>query len=234
MPDERSAYDRLAEATGYPYPRPDGSFTWSPGAVGPWPDHGVADLRERTAVIAIGSNAAPSRLDRKHRRFGLNGPLPIAAATVTGIDCVFAAGIASYGSIPATVTDAPGTIVTTHLTLLDPDQLEAIDRSEGVPAVYDRIPIDPEQVDCPDVGPLPRVEVYRTVGAPLCVAGTPRRLSAIPAEHALVDAWSERHALDHVAGRLGIDVEVLVELAADERERRALNRSIAELRCPAH
>src|SRR5690606_19462991 len=120
-------------ALGYPYERPRWSFRC-------WPHHdhvapvGVlrrGELDGRAAVLAIGSNAAPDQLRRK---FGSHHsgaqPIVVLRAGLRDHDVVFAAMVASYGSVPATLLEAPGTTCHVHVTFLDPAQLEHMHETE--------------------------------------------------------------------------------------------------------
>lgn len=124
--------DILSRAFGYPYPRPSYSFVF------PCEEHPPALSAEeevryladatRTAVLSIGSNAAPSQLARK---FGRSGPsIPVIAVTVADFDVVHATMLAPYASVPASVTQSPGTRLLAHLTLLDAEQMARMHETE--------------------------------------------------------------------------------------------------------
>lgn len=110
-----STEDVVTRALTYPYPRPSHSFLFHNGEAVALPKNFDSDDKRYTAVVAIGSNASPVQLLRK---FGTTMDIPVIRVKMYGVDVVYATGMAGYGSIPATVTASPNTIVHTHVTLL--------------------------------------------------------------------------------------------------------------------
>src|SRR5438128_1689184 len=108
----------LDRAFDYPYDVPPRSFLFVPG-------RGVSELdaasaselvQGRRAVLAVGSNAAPSQLARK---FGEDdGVIPVVRADLHDHDVVYAARFAPYGAVPATMLESPGTTAHVHATYL--------------------------------------------------------------------------------------------------------------------
>lgn len=88
---------------------------------------------DRTPVLAVGSNASPGQLRHKMARVGVDGPLPMVRARVTGVDVGVSAHVSRMGYVSASPVSAPGTVRELFVLWLDPRQLAAIDASEGVP-----------------------------------------------------------------------------------------------------
>jgi hypothetical protein len=92
--------------------------------------HRAAPIVERTAVLAIGSNAAPAQLHRKLAA-GSSRTVPVIRATLTGVAIGFSRHITAYGSIPMTPAARDGAVTDVFVTYLDADQLGTITASEG-------------------------------------------------------------------------------------------------------
>ena len=150
--------DSLALAKLYPYPRPYRSYLFADGhaleldsydsdpletgvviqsdcltaakqALGDLGIKSFCPLLERTAVLAYGSNGAPSQLARKFSN--LPGTvIPILSAELTNYDVVYSAHLTHYGSIPATIATSPGTTLKTSVAYLTPRQLSVLHRTE--------------------------------------------------------------------------------------------------------
>ncbi|MEM1102757.1 MAG: hypothetical protein AAGH48_01475, partial [Pseudomonadota bacterium] len=91
----------------------------------------------RFAVIACGSNAAPSRLRRKFAHDPAT-VVPTLRVNLSDYCVVYSAKICSYGSAPATLMQTSGATVQTFVNLLTEDQLRAMDQSELLGFEYDR------------------------------------------------------------------------------------------------
>jgi len=102
----------LLRALGYPYTVPSYSYLFDAGFAAPIAE---ADFAGRVPVLAYGSNAAPDQLIRKFEDVP-GTRIPVTRVSVSGIDAVYAAWFAAYGSVPATIHDAPGTEVFVHAT----------------------------------------------------------------------------------------------------------------------
>jgi hypothetical protein len=79
----------------------------------------------RTPVLAYGSNASPSGMRWKFPE-ARQAVTPLLRGTLTGLDVVYSAHIAVYGSVPATLQRSPGTAVETFVALLTGAQLERV------------------------------------------------------------------------------------------------------------
>lgn len=238
----------LARAFGYPYASPAGSFVFDVGAgeARPLPSGGsVAALVEgRTAVLAVGSNSAPEQLSRKFA--GLAGEIPVLRTFVRDVDVVFAARVASYGSVPATLASSPGTVVSVFTTFLDREQLEVMHTSESVGIAYDVEEVPVESVSIEGLGDasfgmasgapysVDRVLAYAARSGLLEVSGSPVALAAVRAEGRRFPAWSQREVLASVAERWGWEAEELVRSVVAEAEvRRRVNEELAARAIPA-
>jgi hypothetical protein len=126
----------------YPFGVPQESYLWKHGEVLRRENFGEADTAGRIAVLAIGSNASPRQLRRKFLgepwmpAEGLECEIPVAKVTVVGIDVVYAAHQARYGSIPVTVVDSPGTKVSVFVTWLTNRQFERMNETERLGSTY--------------------------------------------------------------------------------------------------
>jgi hypothetical protein len=79
----------------------------------------------RTPVLAYGSNASPSGMRWKFPE-ARQAVTPLLRGTLGGLDVVYSAHIAVYGSVPATLQRSPGTTVETFVALLTEAQLERV------------------------------------------------------------------------------------------------------------
>lgn len=130
LPDSDDALLRLAK--GYPYAAPAGSYLYRDGES--LPLTGPLDpalTAGRVPVIAHGSNRAPEQI---HRKFGhLKGPaseIPVTRAWLADHDVVYSAHMTRYGSISATLHEAPGTRVQVYVTWLTEAQLPRMHETE--------------------------------------------------------------------------------------------------------
>ena len=172
MPDDLS-YTIVNEAEGYPYDLREEAFVFRDGSAQPFqPDLTYG----RTAVLAIGSNGAPQRLARK---FGDGAVVPVLPARLKDHAVVYAAAVTSYGSVPATLVEAPGATALVALTFLDDDQLAIMNATEHVGRNYDLVDLD-GAVDADDAPVHAGVMAYRSRYGPLRVDGQPVRLAEVP------------------------------------------------------
>lgn len=130
LPESDDALLRLAK--GYPYAAPAGSYLYRDGASRALSGALDPDLTAgRVPVIAHGSNRAPEQL---HRKFGhLEGAaseIPVTRAWLADHDVVYSAHMTRYGSISATLHEAPGTRVQVYVTWLTEAQLPRMHETE--------------------------------------------------------------------------------------------------------
>lgn len=224
-------------AFDYPYVRPDASFVLDPrtGVTRSATTHDVAGALgdpDRDAVLAIGSNAAPSQLCLKFAgRLTVGSPIVVARATWIDHDAVFAARIASYGAVPATFTASPGTSLGAFVTFVDRAQLARLDETEGVSRVdpaYVRVEVRNHEVHIDGAGRLGTVWAYEANPGPLLVDGHPIALAALTATHRRFDAWNEFDVLALLARRSDLSVDDFVDrLQADRTFRARMHATLA-------
>ncbi|NQW11178.1 MAG: hypothetical protein HQ481_15040 [Alphaproteobacteria bacterium] len=218
----------LARALGYPYPAHPAEYLFRDGRAEPLAtDYPLDGL---TPVIAVGSNRAPDQLARKYA--GWDVTIPVTRHRAHDVDVVYAAHMASYGAIPATLAASPGTVVELWITWLDEAALARMDATEAVGVNYDRFRVSIAFEH--DERPVPAsVLLYVARRGLLRLDEQPIALAAIPAEHrryepaAMGDLLRRVHARhgggafeDWLAARIGetgrTARQVLVEsLAAD-------------------
>ena len=225
-------------AFDYPYARPDASFVFDPrtGAARPATTHDVTGALgdpDRRAVLAIGSNAAPSQLSLKFAgRLTVGSPVVVAHATWTDHDAVFAARIASYGAVPATFTASPGTVLRAFVTFVDRAQLARLDETEGVARVdpaYVRVAVGNHEVHVDGAGRLDAVWAYQANPGPLLVDGHPIALAALTATHRRFVAWTELDVLALLARRNDLSVDDFVDrIQADRMFRARMHATLAD------
>jgi hypothetical protein len=124
------AKGKLDRARGYPYAIPEESYVWRGGETTAF-DPGMR--KDRTPVLAIGSNQSPQQLTRK---FGTEGEIPVQRARLRDFDIYYSAHITGYGSVPAMLQRAPGTDVTLSVNWLDERQLDIMHGTELYAAKY--------------------------------------------------------------------------------------------------
>jgi hypothetical protein len=128
----------------YPFDVPSHSFLWLAGGIEALSSSNLIpdQTTRRYAVLAIGSNAAPTQLSRKFSddRFldpsSPNGCIPVLTAEVDGVDVVYGAHLAPYGAIPATLVDTVNSCAHVFVTWLTSTQLERMHETEGLGHAY--------------------------------------------------------------------------------------------------
>ena len=203
MSEERHLLER---AFGYPYAVPAFSYLYEDGVTAP---PGEADFAGRVPVLAYGSNAAPDQLVRK---FGdvPGTSIPVTRASVRGVDVVYAALFAQYGSVPATIHASEGTEAFVHVTWLTGDQLERMHGTEGAGTAYryGSLPGDAVEFrDSPDAG-----EVFVYVAAAGALGPEPVALASVPAKRRRYADAGQPEMLRAVRDRLapGADLDSFV------------------------
>ena len=122
----------ILRALDYPYCCPAYDFVLDNGSTKPLQDRN--NLEGRIPVLAIGSNRSPEQLLRK---FGDQEFLPVTCFKLCDYDVVYAAHLASYGSIPAVLARSPGTIIDIAITWLTKLQLKRMHETEAIGVNYD-------------------------------------------------------------------------------------------------
>lgn len=93
-------------------------------------DFGEAGTKKRHPVIAIGSNAAPGQLHHKLTRLGVSAVVPMTPLRVTGLGVGVSAHVGVNGYVANSPFADPGGVADVVLTLLDAQQLHAVDATE--------------------------------------------------------------------------------------------------------
>eukprot|EP00803_Ostreobium_quekettii_P006300 evm.model.scf_1577.4 EVM.evm.TU.scf_1577.4 scf_1577:20380-24830(-) len=95
--------------------------------------HGLPENGHWTAVLAVGSNAAPAQLARKFPNddFPEGIVIPVVQAVLQDFDVVYAPLVSSYGSCTATLEHSPGTAVCLFVTFLTDQLLRRMHETEG-------------------------------------------------------------------------------------------------------
>jgi hypothetical protein len=119
--------ERLAMAQAYPFEIPEGSYLFRDGVAEKLPA-GV-DLRNRTPVLAVGSNQSPQQLARKYERHP-GTVIPVTRAWLDDFDVCYATHVTRYGSIPGNLHASPGMRVRLSITWLDDAQLRIMHPTE--------------------------------------------------------------------------------------------------------
>ena len=121
----------ISRALDYPYFSPAYDFVLDKGSVARLQDKN--SLTGRIPVLAIGSNRSPEQLLRK---FSERDVIPVTSVQLCGYDVVYAAHMASYGSIPAVLTCSPGTVIDIGINWLSRIQLERMHETEAIGINY--------------------------------------------------------------------------------------------------
>lgn len=190
----------------------------------PLESFGEADTAGRIAVLAIGSNASPRQLKRKFLgepwmpEEGPESEIAVSKVRVVGIDVVYAAHQARYGSIPVTVVDSPGTTVSVFVTWLTRRQFERMNETERLGSTYLLRTIDGVEDDLRRLG-----SVYCYVakeGAALLGDGL-LGLAGIAVENGEVARGDQRRAWDLLAADMSYSSgpELLASTLKDDLKR---------------
>ncbi|HEY9164065.1 MAG TPA: hypothetical protein VIN57_05600 [Magnetovibrio sp.] len=171
----------IQNAKAYPFLIPEDSYVIEPD--GWFPLTCAPQLAGRHAVIASGSNASPERLRAKfgeHRHL-LEAGIPVLRAQLHDFDAVYSAHIANYGSIPATLAHAPGTVLDVFVTWLTDAQLERMHETEAVGVNYDFVRLSGIHLLCDSGAALTTAHAYLSKRGCLNMGGKPVALTAINA-----------------------------------------------------
>jgi hypothetical protein len=224
--DEADAIVRRAIA--YPYAAPSHSYLYDASAPGLWRPlpADAALLKDRTPVLAAGSNRAPERLAQKFQALFPQARIPVTRAHLTGFDSVYCAHVTSYGSVPATLHPSPGTTVTLHITWLKADELACMHETEqpGVNYHFVRFAGLALALDDGDVR-LDTAYAYLSVHGAALVDGAPVALAAVPAVRRRFAAREQQAMLAALAAEAspGADVHAFIRaIVGLDPERQAL------------
>ena len=234
MPVRDFSEEAFTLGTGYPWPRPGGSFVLSEdkgqmlGALDP--DRRIEAVEEFTGVdsgrvpmLAIGSNASPEGLWRKFGHFEDPADRTLLAlhGRLHDFDIGATAELALYGALPATIFPSPGTRAEAMVLWLTPVQLTQLTWAE-IPYWLGRLdtPFETEP-EVADLGPAGFEQLLVYVNRFGCFApdGHPFALAAIAADQRTVPALGQIELLDRVAA---------LALGPDADARELVRRAFAE------
>ncbi|MGH3453627.1 MAG: hypothetical protein ACRDPQ_13015 [Nocardioidaceae bacterium] len=180
-----------------------------------WIGRELDRLDDRTMVLAVGSNAAPSVLADKLRRVGVTGSVGMVRTEVAGLAVGYSAHVSRRGYIPAGPYAAAGHTTGVALWLTEP-QRSAIDATEPN---YDRIALHrddhPLRVELGE--PPATFGVYVSRRGVLAVDGVPLRLGtqrelysrlAGVAELATLAPWDDAEAAAHALTDPAVQVRI--------------------------
>ncbi|MFG3232155.1 hypothetical protein ACGFZG_10505 [Streptomyces antibioticus] len=92
--------------------------------------------RDRTPVLAVGSNASPAQLRYKLAVSGVRSAVPMVKSRVTGVEVGVSAHVSLLGYMSASPVEAPGRERELFVIWLDDAQLAVVDATEPN---YDRV-----------------------------------------------------------------------------------------------
>jgi hypothetical protein len=190
--------DAVARALDYPYAAPSGSFLFRDGRETRYEPPGREAHGRRVPVIGYGSNRAAAALARKYPG---EASIPVEAAWLEGFDVVYAARIAGYGAVPATLASCPGCRVAVKIVWLSLDQLPAMHASESIGVGYDFGVLE-APIHCEHSGFLPRALVYIAIGGAFAPSGEPLALHGLEAEHRRWQTAPQRHIQEQMRAAL--------------------------------
>jgi len=199
----------LAQAIGYPWARPAGSYRLTGAGVEPLAELGVAEREAaiaalgseaggRLPVLAIGSNGAPEVLERKFAHFAEEGDRTVLALTgrLRDFDVGVAAQPTIYGSMPATLFPSPGTAVCATLLWVTPAQFTQLAWSE----LHYRLGRLRTRFETDDgLAGFDQVLVFVSRFGTFCVDGRPVALAAVRASGRHAEALTQEQLLDAAA-----------------------------------
>lgn len=186
-------------AKAYPFDIPEASFILDKDGWRPLPAEKHA-TKNRHAVIASGSNAAPDRLQTKFAGHGhlLDEPVYASRATLHDFDAVYSAHIASYGSVPATLAHAPGAEAEVFVTWLTDEQLERMHETEAVGTNYDYVRFDGIGLVLEHGSGYTYAHAYMSKRGCLNHDGEPVSLAATKTDGRMWKAMTQSEVLDYV------------------------------------
>ncbi len=202
--------DAVARALDYPYAAPPGSFLFRDGRESPYEPPGRDAHGVRVPVIGYGSNRAAAALARKYPG---EARIPVEAAWLDGFDVVYAARIAGYGAVPATLASCPGCRVAVKVVWLALDQLPAMHVSESIGVGYDFGVLE-APIHCEHSGFLPRALVYIAIGGSFAPVGEPLALHGLEAERRRWQTAQQRMVQEHMRKALAPDTPLETFLSA--------------------
>jgi hypothetical protein len=199
----------FAQALGYPWTRPKGSYRLTGAGIDLLTDLGEGERDRvlerftspeggRLPLLAIGSNGAPEALERKFAHFPDEDDRTVLALTgrLRDFDIGVAPQPTMYGSMPATPFPSPGTEVCATVlwvTLTQFTQLTWSEFSYRLGKLRTRFDVDESATG------FDEILVFVSRFGAFCVNGRPVALAAIPASGRAAEALSQEQLLDAAA-----------------------------------
>lgn len=203
----------IAQALGYPWQRPDGSYLLREEVALELAEMEPARREDvlgcftspagaRLPVLSIGSNGAPEALRRKFAHFEAEEDRTVLALAghLRDFDVGAAAQPALYGSLPATLFPSPGTAVRTVLLWVTPAQFTQLAWSE----LSYRLGRLRARFEVEEGGAvIEEVVVFVSRFGTFCPDGEPVALAAVPARGRRAPALTQEELLA-AAARLAL------------------------------
>jgi hypothetical protein len=204
------AYDPtlLAQALGYPWERPSGSYLLTDAGVELIEAMATTDRARaverfcsgdsgRVPVLSIGSNAAPEVLARKFAHFPREDDRAVLALSgrLHDFDVGASAHLTLYGAMPATLFPSPGTMACATVIWITPVQFIQLAWSE----LNYRLGSLRAHFDADEGSSFDEVLVFVSRFGTFCVDNNPIALAAIPATGRTADTLTQEQLLDAAA-----------------------------------
>lgn len=250
--------NRLLRALNYPYWRPRHSYLYAGGDVVELASTCVTDLKQsrvagrdvslaeyfrmtglageeldrpRTALLAHGSNASPIQLSIKFSGEQNSVTfIPVLKGILRNYTPVYAAQFSPYGAVPATLARIERCQSDVHIALLTDDQLEKLNRSEGLGDRYELISLPDATVTLPDGSTFESPPAYIATGGALFARGTYWRLPTGQADTNALDSAVDQRTVQKIIMQLLDDErdveEFIVELLNDPKLRLKRNHAL--------
>ena len=214
--------DQIYErAISYPFDVPGASYIYVNGEVRPLDSFDPNDYPGHVAVLAYGSNAAPTQLRRKFGDVDGDITIPVMRVRLHDFDVVYAALIASYGSIPATLQYSPGACLSTFITYLPQCVIPRMHETESVGTSYSYVHLHGIHAEM-ELGPVvEECEAYLSLSGCLAVDGSCLALAEMAAQDRTFPEATQREALEHVARMTSRNADIRSFVVSSVRDARA-------------
>lgn len=193
-------------------------------------------MRSGPAAPRFWRSARTARRASSRKFPGRDETIPATRAVLRDHAVVYAAHLASYGALPATLARHPGSVAWVFVTWLTEAQLRIMDASEGVGVSYDLVRLRDAPVEDELRGRLAEVAGYVSRAGAILHERQPIRIAEIPTIGCALPALTQRAVLRWVQRRLAPFLDhlgFLRRIAEDASFRRATNVALRELAGPA-
>ena len=221
--------DVLSLAKNYPYPILKFSYLFENDHISELSSSTrLPSLKNRSPVLAVGSNQSPLQLSRKFS--GKNwGPIPVLRARLHDFDAAYSPHITGYGAIPATLQDAKNSKTTFFINWLDDAQLNRMHETEMTGSNYSFGVLTDLNIEV-ETGPcLEEVFTYTSKHGVLCDPDGPIFVAEIestnPSRSRLTQFEVQTFARDKISQNTDIDQFILSSIN-DPKIRRQRSRKL--------